>query len=244
MKKIKKITTRVLFTLLILTPVVAFAHYLIFPEETRCILIGYSIFKKEGRLYFNPNSSVIKLSALKSIIRQATTRVDAFWGKETGNPKFIYCNTDEEFTKYGNNRSDPATTHFKLGAYIVVRDEGADLDIISHEMTHAALGESAGFFNWTFKIPVWFNEGLAMQNDYRNFFSEDTLKARSDNYRNLPHIKSIITAAQFYGGSPAQVKLNYLTARHEVKNWYTKDKLDKLLKDLKSGKSFEEAYGK
>jgi type II secretory pathway component PulF len=34
-----------------------------------------------------------------------------------------------------------------------------------------------------------------------------------------------------------------MTAKHIVKNWYTKEKLDKLVQDLKAGKSFEEAYG-
>jgi len=34
-----------------------------------------------------------------------------------------------------------------------------------------------------------------------------------------------------------------MTARHEVKNWYTKEKLDKFIKDINSGKSCEDAFG-
>ena len=34
-----------------------------------------------------------------------------------------------------------------------------------------------------------------------------------------------------------------MTAKHEVKNWYTKEKLDNLIKDINSGKTFEEAFG-
>lgn len=37
--------------------------------------------------------------------------------------------------------------------------------------------------------------------------------------------------------------LNYMAAKYEVKNWYTKDKLNKLIKDINSGKTFEEAFG-
>jgi len=124
----------------------------------------------------------------------------------------------------------------------VVSGQGIDLDIIAHEISHAEFYERIGFYNWSFKIPRWFDEGLAMQNDYRNYYSEDTLKVRSDNYRKLPGIKNFKAAGQFYEGSNEQVMLNFMTARHEIKNWYSKQKLEKLITDLNSGKSFEEAF--
>ena len=118
-----------------------------------------------------------------------------------------------------------------------------DLDIISHELSHAEFYKRIGFYNWTFKIPRWFDEGLAMQNDYRNYYSEDTLKQRTDNFKNLPDVKKLKTGRQFDEGGIDQIMLNYMAAKHEVKNWYTKAKLDKLIKDINSGKTFEEAFG-
>src|SRR5579862_6057375 len=104
--------------------------------------------------------------------------------------------------------------------------------------------ERIGFYNWSFKIPRWFDEGLAMQNDYRNYYSEDTLKVKSNNYRNLPDVKKLKSGKQFNEeGSQDQIMINFMTAKHEVKKWYTKEKLDRFIKDINSGNTFDEAFG-
>ena len=242
MTKFKKIILRSFLTFCILIPIAAFAHFFIFPEESKCILIDYSNFKKDGRLYFNANTSVHKIDSLQTIIKNAALRVDSFWGQKKGNPKFIYCGNDQDFKNYGNPRLDPATTQYKLGPYIVISKKGVDMDIIAHEISHAELYERLEFFKMMFIIPRWFDEGLAMQNDYRDYYSEDTLKAKSDNYRNLPDIKQFNKGGNFYEGTREQVMLNYMTAKHVVKKWYTRQKLDKLITDLNAGKSFEEAF--
>jgi hypothetical protein len=242
MAKFKKVLLRCLLIFIILILVAAFAHFIIFPQETRTILIGFSNFKKEGHLYYNASTPTEKIDTLKSLIAAASTRVADFWGAQKANPKFIYCDTDDDFKKYGNDRKDPATTQYKMGPYVIISNEGLDLDIIAHEISHAELYARTGFYEVMFKIPRWFDEGLAMQNDYRNYYSEDTLKVRSDNFRNLPDITKFNSGGAFYEGPPAQVKLNYLTAKHIVKNWYTKEKLAELIAGLTSGKGFAEVF--
>lgn len=243
MKKFTKILKRILLVFLIVIPVCAVAHFFLFPQQTRSILIGFSDFKKDGRLYFNSNTPQIKIDSVQLLIQLASQRVTAFWGRKTCDPAFIYCDTETDFNKYGSPFPVPALTHIKLGAHIVISNQGIDLDIIAHEMAHAEFYERIGFYNWTFKIPTWFDEGLAMQNDYRDYYSEDTLKARSDNYKHMPDVKKLRTGKQFNeAGTHEQVMLNYMAAKHEVKLWYTKEKLDKLIKDINAGKSFDKAF--
>ncbi|WP_008582190.1 hypothetical protein [Niabella soli] len=245
MTKFKKITIRAFFIFVILIPVAAFAHFIIFPQETRSILIDYSGFKKEGRIYFNEHTtSQGKIDSLQSLITEASARVKGFWGQKISTPKFIYCNNESDFKKYSVNASAPAVTYLKLGSVIVLSREAMNLDIIAHEISHAELYERLGFYKFNYKIPSWFKHGIAMQNDYRNYYSLDTLKVRSDNFKNLPDIKSFTSDRQFYSGSQEQIMLNYMTAKYEVENWYTKEKLDKLIEDIKSGKTFDEAFGK
>ena len=245
MTKFKQISKRIALVLLIVISISALAHFIIFPQQTRSILISYSGFNKDGRLYFNNNTPQNKVDTVKQLIELAANRVAGFWGQKTCNPKYIYCESEEDFKKYGSPYSVPALTHIKLGAYIVISNEGIDLDIIAHEIAHAEFYERLGFYNWSFKIPSWFDEGLAMQNDNRDYYSEDTLKARSNNYKNLPDIKKLKSGKQFNEeGTHEQIMLNFMTARLEVKNWYTKEKLDKLIKDINAGKSFDEAFGK
>jgi hypothetical protein len=183
-----------------------------------------------------------KIDSLKLLINQASIRIGNFWGQKTCNPKFIYCDKQDDYEKYCYNPYVPAVTYSKLGAVIVLGADAIDLDIIAHEFSHAEFYKRIGFYNRTFKIPTWFDEGLAMQNDYRDYYSDDTLKVKSNNFKNLPVIKNFKAGAQFLAGSHEQIMLNYMTAKHEVKNWYTKEKLDRFIKDINSGKTFEEAY--
>jgi hypothetical protein len=243
MQKPIKILKRTLFVLMIVIPVFAIAHFFIFPQQTRSILVGFSDFKKERRLYFNSNTPKNKIDSLQSLIALASQRVAAFWGQKTSDPAFIYCDDETDFKKYGSPFPVPALTHIKLGAHIVISNQGVDLDIIAHEIAHAEFYERIGFYNRTFKIPTWFDEELAMQNDYRDYYSEDTLKAKWGNYKNMPDVKKLKTGKQFNEtGTHDQVMLNYMAARHEVKLSYTKEKLDKFIKDINAGKSFDEAF--
>ena len=244
MTKLKKILIRTFLVFIILIPVAAFAHFIIFPQETRSILIDYSNFKKEGRVYFNAlTTPQKKIDSLKSLIDQASNRIINFWGQKASNPKFIYCNNESDFKKYCINFSAPAVTYLKFGSIIILSADAMNLDIITHELSHAEFYERIGFYKFNYKIPSWFKHGLAMQNDYRDYYSEDTLKAKSNNFKNMPDIKSCKTDVQFYNGSREQVMLNYMTAKHVVKNWYTKLKLEKLINELNSGKSFDKAFG-
>lgn len=227
-----------------LIPIAALVHFIVFPHETKSILIDYSNFKKDGNVYFNALTPQPKVDSLKSVIKTALSRIDSFWGQNTCNPKFIYCDNETDFAKYCDNPNNPAVAYYKLGGIIVLNHDAIDLDIISHEWSHGEFGKRIGFFRKLYKIPTWFDEGLAMQNDYRDYYSDETLKVKSDNFRNLPDIISYKTAGQFLAGSHEQIMFNYMTAKHVIKNWYTKKKLNTLIEDINSGKTFEEAYGK
>ncbi|HEX8516834.1 MAG TPA: hypothetical protein VF868_11585 [Bacteroidia bacterium] len=217
-------------------------HFILFPYESRCMLIDLSGLKKEGRLYFSEGTPQSTKDSLRSLIEKASIRVSNFWGEKRADPKFIYCDNEEDFKIYGSKEVLPAVTMSKLGHYIVISREGLDLDIISHELSHTELYERVGFSNKTFNLPLWFDEGLAMQNDFRDYYSEDTLKALSANFTKLPGIRELETPDDFYAGTPKKIMLNYMTARHEVLNWYTKPKLDKFIELINSGEDFEAAY--
>ena len=238
----KKIVKRIFLASIVLIPIAAFAHFIIFPQETRSILIDYSDFKKDGYVYVNASTRKSKIDSLQSLIVQASIRISNFWGQRISKPKFIYCDKEADFKKYCVNPSAPAVTYLKSGVVIVLSANAINLDIISHELSHAEFYERIGFYKFNNKIPAWFKHGLAMQNDYRNYYSEDTLKIKSNNFKNLPAIKSLHSDGQFYTGSLEQIMINYMTAKHEIKNWYTKEKLSSFIKDINAGKTFEASF--
>jgi hypothetical protein len=241
------VTKRMLRTLVIflaLLPITAFAHFILFPYETKSMLIDFSSFKKEGRLYFNQETKKSCIDNTASLIDSASARVSRFWNGKLADPKFIYCERDADFRNYCANPGSPAVTYCKMGTYIVLNKEGADLDIIAHEISHAELYTRVGFYTWTFVIPDWFKHGLAMQNDYRCYYSTDTLIARTDHLKNMPDITRFKTGAQFYIGTTEQIMLRYMTAKYVVGQWYSREKLNMLIDGLNSGKSFDEVFHK
>jgi hypothetical protein len=233
---------KILLIFLAFIPVTAFAHFIFFPQETRSILIDFSSFSRDGRLYFNRDTKRSRIDSLESLIRSAFNRTSEFWGGRKADPKFIYGEKEGDFKNYSVSPDAPAVTYCKWGTYIVLSEQGVNLDIIAHELSHAELFARIGFYQWTYGIPDWFKHGLAMQNDYRNYYSTDTLKVRTDNLKKMPDIKQFKTSAQFYNGTIDQVMLRYMVAKYEVGCWYSRDKLNQLIKDLNSGKSFDESF--
>ena len=227
---------------MLLLPLLALGHFLVFPEETRCIFIKVSDFNKEGNLYFKTNVPAGTLNTIRNTIYDAEKRDSEFLGVLKCKPSFIYCDNEVDYAKYGNGAGSPACTHTKLGAYIVLSKEGLSVEVIAHEIIHAELYQRLGFFRYQFAIPVWFNEGLAMQTDLRADFSEDSLKKYSDNFKNLPELKKMRTAKQFYSGDVATTRLNFAAARYEIKRWYTNEKLTRFISAINSGIPFEKAY--
>jgi hypothetical protein len=43
-----------------------------FPQETRSLLIDFSDFQKEGRLYFNDNTPASKIDSLQQFVEEAS----------------------------------------------------------------------------------------------------------------------------------------------------------------------------
>ncbi len=242
MNKAWKVVLRGSILVLLLLPLIAVGHYFAFPEETRCILVDHSDLIKDENLYYKSDVPAATREKIRLLISEAFDRDRNFLGSLTCHPKFIYCDNDADYAKYGDPSGGPACTHTKLGAYIVLSRDGLNADIVSHELMHAELYQCIGFLNNQFKIPVWYKEGLAMQVDNRPDFSEDSLKVYSDNFRKLPDIREINTPALFLSGTSDQVTLHYAAARYEVRKWYTKGRMKQFIAAINNGASFDEAY--
>lgn len=221
---------------------VTIAHAIIFPQETRCILVDFYDFERDGDLYYRNDVDKGTINELKEIINQAKINVATFWKEKTVEPKFIYCEDDSDYKKFGVPYMTPACANMKLGAYVVISRNGINEDVISHEISHTELFNRIGFFNRLRKIPTWFDEGLAMQVDLRDYYSTDTLAAKTNDLVNLPDVTRLNAPNQFFIGTKKEVMLNYMTARYTVGEWYTDKKLEYFIKKINQGDSFEKAY--
>ena len=198
-----------------------------------------------SHVYINQNYAGDRQELLE-MIEQATDRVRTFFGEVLFQDEtiFIICDDKKLTRKLGEDHgtvifSFPSETH-----YICISDEYLELDILAHEITHAELRTRLSTEAQK-RIPTWFDEGLALQNDYRERYSEAQWIAQTDNGKNTVALEDMDTPAEFYAGEAEDRRFRYLNAKHELNVWMTahgQHGLFELLGRLNGGEDFTTAY--
>ena len=183
---------------------------------------------------------------LLEMIEQAKDRVRTFFGDVRFQDEtiFIICDDEKLTRKLGEDHGTvifyfPSETH-----YICISDEYLELDILAHEITHAEL-RSRLSAKAQKAIPTWFDEGIALQNDYRERYSEAQWVEQTDNGKNAVALEDMDTPAEFYAGKAEDRRFRYLNAKHELDVWMTahgQHGLLELLDRLNGGADFTTAY--
>ena len=198
-----------------------------------------------SRVYINQNYAGDRQELLE-MIEQAKDRVRTFFGGMffQGETILIICDDEKLTRKLGEDHgtvivSFPAEAH-----YICISDEYLELDILAHEITHAELRSRLSGKAQN-AIPTWFDEGLALQNDYRERYSEAQWIIQTDNGKNTVALEDMDTPAEFYAGEAEDRRFRYLNAKHELDVWMSANGqhgLLDLLDKLNSGADFNTVY--
>ena len=198
-------------------------------------------------VYINRNYAGDRQEIL-SMIKEAEERVEAFFGdlRFPAETIFIICDDKKLTRKLGE---DHGTVNFSVPSgkhYICVSDEYLELDILAHEITHAELRARLSVKAQR-QVPTWFDEGLALQNDYRERYGEKQWITQTDNGKNVVALKDMDTPSEFYAGEAEDRRFRYLNAKHELDGWmadHGQPGLLKLLEMLNDGVDFHAAYGR
>lgn len=83
----------------------------------------------------------------------------------------------------GNPALTNTTVLFGAHSYVVISPNGLDVDVTAHELTHAELHYRLydGKILPKTILPIWFDEGVATQNDYRERYNEIAWLKVTDN---------------------------------------------------------------
>lgn len=204
--------------------------------------IKYSDFKEiQNNIFVSPDTSSKQQTQLLELIKTAKNRIREKFGVFTSSPIIISSYNTEWREKYTNNSYASTTSlPFKDNkAYIFIGENGHNIDIISHELVHAEVFSYLGYFNQKFKIPVWFNEGIAMQVDLR-----DQYKTPPKNRKELSQLKY---GWQFYNVNSNELTENYSLVKNEVYKWLNQKgqiPLNQFLVKIRNGKNFKHMYNK
>lgn len=177
---------------------------------------------------------------------KAKERVEEFYGelKCGDNTVFILCDDKNTLRKLGGDHDTQTAFFPSVRNYISLSPDYFNINILAHELTHAELHTRLSPAAVK-KLPVWFNEGLAMQNDNRKSYSEDVWERITDSGKNAAAPADMDTVSEFYAGTEDDRHLKYVCAKHEVGEWMSRhgrQGLLDLIDKLNSGADFDTAY--
>ena len=184
---------------------------------------------------------------LLSLIGQARERVRTFFGEVESHPTVIICDDKQKLARLGGDHDTFTVMLFQANSYISVSSEWLNVDVLAHELTHAEVHTRIfrGGISFNLPIPTWFDEGLAIQNDYREPYSYQTWLDITDNGVNVPSIDEYNTAQKFYAGDVEDRRKRYCLAGHEVAAWIEqngKDAMISLLTKVGQGDAFSALF--
>jgi len=206
-----------------------------------CSFVEYSSFEQiDSNVYVASATSEVDRERLLLLLGMAKRRVTSVYGNMDSTPVIIAAMSMDSLSWFASN--EYASTKFLPGeSYIVIGPKGHNIDVISHELVHSGIFEQVGYWDRSLHIPVWFDEGAAMQVDSRKKYDVIAGKGSSTSLDSLRY------SWQFNRGNDIELTNHYAISKMEIEIWLSKageGSVQSLLKQVRSGEDFDESYRK
>lgn len=209
-----------------------------FSNIAKCVFIGFSDFKEiSSNLYVSENIRDVDYPKIKGLIASARRRIADVYGKPTANPVIIIADTQDEIDGFDLHDIPGTTFYLPWRTYLVLNFHKAGIDVVSHELVHAEIVHRLGYFKRVREIPTWFDEGAALQVDWRPQYAE----VKRINSAELARLMTLDTPGKFWSHDKAQNIKNYQSAKAAVAQFYREHpsiSLYDILALIDSGKHF------
>jgi len=205
-------------TLLVVAIVVAVYSY---PAAAACIVASDSPFSA-------PNAE---------LLQKAKARITSKFGPMRSQPTVYFF--DQNDTLWSTRINPYGSTSF-LGfkTCVAIGPYGQNIDVVAHELMHAEIEERAGSWRRAREIPIWFDEGLAMQVDYREKYNFQTPQRTDD-------VMRLNSAREFFSTDGDTLTYNYTAAKSHVEAWLLRNSGTDIFESLariKNGTSFDSVW--
>ena len=208
------------------------------PGPAACLLIGVADLHKLSDGSLAENKSEVDQQRYAQLIRDAWLRIETTFGPVESKPIILFFDHPGGFGPFRLNAFG-STQLIGSRACVMVGPKGQNVDVVAHELMHAEIHHRVGYLAYFFQIPTWFNEGVAMQVDYRSQYSLSPQDAQKTAY-----VRDLTASSNFYKGDNLALTRNYASAKYEVASWLTKvgtTTLYSRLQRMRDGQSFAEA---
>jgi hypothetical protein len=230
---------RVVGSVLVIAPIaVAVAQ----PQATACVLINYRGLDEvaPGILASSDVTTGERLDFVR-LHTAATLRIANTFGATRASPVIVRGSTEALRHLFPGSSPYATTIYVPYRSCVVVGPRGHDVDILAHEGLHAEMHYRVGHWQRLTQIPTWFDEGVAMQVDYRDRYIWSQQSGAVDS----GSVKRWTSRAQFFSGNDAELTRHYAMAKEEVRLWLQKlghSNLYDFLERIRLGDGFVETY--
>jgi hypothetical protein len=176
-------------------------------------------------------------------LRAARERIAETFGTPVARPLTIIAANDREAARFGLSDDVPGTAFISpLGTEVVLNLAHFSIDVTAHELVHAEVAQRLGFWTRAVELPVWFDEGVAVQLDRRGTYLIDCGAVGAQRTREARRLTS---GRRFWHGDRAQIVRNYQAAKcaaAEVLGRHPPRTLYASLASLSQGAHFDDVF--
>ncbi len=244
----KKKTVILIILAILLLPMIAVLCFCQFTKVGYLMSIPYrpGFQLIEPNVYMNKGNSLSPEEA-KNMTEQARSRVRGFFGEMRCEDSTILIISDDESIsgKIGEKETISLLVPRKRD-YICLSNDYFNVDVVAHEFTHAEFHSHLSAEAQR-SIPIWFDEGLATQNDHREKYSYENWVTKTDSGRNATPLEDMDTVSEFQCSDEDERQYHYLCAKYEVREWintHSVQQLIELAERVNEGEDFHTLYGK
>ena len=213
----------------------AFAYSHIFWLST----IEYSDFNNVSKnLYIDPALEESEYKVILDLLNESKERIRNKYGSFIAFPVIVITGTEKNSRKYGLGTFPGKAFAAPWEQYVVVNSQAHDVNLLAHELMHAQIREVLGYWAYQTKIPTWFDEGVAMQVDYRERYKVDY---KSFSPQEIDRVKMLNSPSIFWTDSKEQDIKNYRAAKaavQEILSFYSPKELYSMLLRIREGEKF------
>lgn len=184
-------------------------------------------------IYVDPGMSTAKRQQFLQIVKQSKSSISSFFGGMQSTPRIYACTSKPCFRKFGGI---PAKAKAIGDDKVLLSKDALNRVTLTHELAHVELHKRLGSAHVWNKVPMWFDEGLAV------------LACKDPEYskpvKRLP-LNELTTQSQWVSAVRGRIPA-YNIARQAVQKWYNtagSRGLQTMINHMKRGESFTSSLG-
>jgi hypothetical protein len=190
----------------------------------------------DGTLVASDTLEPNQAGMIQRLLSDAKGRIGEVIGDPRSKPIVLFFDSSASFGPFQLN--DYGMTQF-VGSRtcIFIGPKGQNVDVIAHELVHAETADRVGSWARATVLPTWFDEGLAMQVDFR---PEYEIQART--IVDSRYVQELRSARHFFASNPELLTDNYASAKIEVARWAKRVGYSSIyanLERIRQGEAFE-----